>query len=156
MGAGSAVVGVGLNLRPMTDADLPMVAEVEAAAFSHPWSMNVIRGCIKMRYDAWVAELEGVIRGHLFIQCVLDEAHLLNVCVHPTLQGQGFGRQLVAHAEARCEQLGASRIILEVRPSNKPARRLYRDAGFERIGVRPGYYPGQGGREDAWVLSKYL
>jgi ribosomal-protein-alanine N-acetyltransferase len=43
-------------------------------------------------------------------------------------------------------------MMLEVRPSNTPAQRLYRRYGFERIGVRRGYYPSHGGREDALVM----
>lgn len=97
-----------------------------------------------------------MIRGHVVIQCIMDEAHLLNVCVHPTMQNQGLGRRLVEFAVQRCTEVGIARIILEVRPSNKPARRLYKDSGFERIGVRKGYYPAPEGREDAWVLAKYL
>jgi ribosomal-protein-alanine N-acetyltransferase len=43
-------------------------------------------------------------------------------------------------------------LLLEVRPTNEPALRLYQRYGFERIGVRPGYYPALGGREDAVVM----
>ena len=42
--------------------------------------------------------------------------------------------------------------MLEVRPSNVDARRLYARYGFEKIGVRRDYYPAVGGREDADVL----
>jgi ribosomal-protein-alanine N-acetyltransferase len=43
-------------------------------------------------------------------------------------------------------------MLLEVRPSNEAAIRLYQRYGFERIGVRRGYYPTEGGREDAIVM----
>ena len=43
-------------------------------------------------------------------------------------------------------------MLLEVRPSNAAALRLYERYGFERIGVRRGYYPAHGGREDAIVM----
>jgi ribosomal-protein-alanine N-acetyltransferase len=42
--------------------------------------------------------------------------------------------------------------MLEVRPSNEAALRLYQRYGFLRIGTRPGYYPAVGGREDAVVM----
>ena len=46
---------------------------------------------------------------------------------------------------------------LEVRQSNAPAQRLYRQAGFEDIGLRRGYYPaGVHGREDALVMRLNL
>jgi [ribosomal protein S18]-alanine N-acetyltransferase len=43
-------------------------------------------------------------------------------------------------------------MLLEVRPTNEAALRLYQRYGFERIGVRRGYYPAHGGREDAIVM----
>jgi ribosomal-protein-alanine N-acetyltransferase len=47
---------------------------------------------------------------------------------------------------------GARTMLLEVRPSNRPAQQLYERYGFERIGIRRGYYPAHGGREDALVM----
>ena len=47
---------------------------------------------------------------------------------------------------------GARTLLLEVRPSNPAAMRLYQRYGFERIGMRRGYYPAREGREDAIVM----
>ena len=47
-------------------------------------------------------------------------------------------------------------MLLEVRPSNGPALALYRNYGFAEIGRRKGYYPADGGREDALVLRREL
>ena len=51
---------------------------------------------------------------------------------------------------------GAHVLLLEVRPSNHAARRLYAEHGFEQIGTRRGYYPARDGREDALLLSHAL
>ena len=40
-----------------------------------------------------------------------------------------------------------------MRPSNVAARALYGRSGFAEIGVRPGYYPATGGREDAVIME---
>jgi ribosomal protein S18 acetylase RimI-like enzyme len=46
-------------------------------------------------------------------------------------------------------------MLLEVRPSNPVALRLYRGVGFEQVGLRKRYYPaGQQTREDAIVMFK--
>ena len=50
----------------------------------------------------------------------------------------------------------ASRILLEVRPSNVAGRGLYADAGFSEIATRRDYYPARDGREDAIVLELEL
>ena len=47
-------------------------------------------------------------------------------------------------------------IFLEVRPSNTAAIALYNGLGFNEIGIRKDYYPGQDGREDALMLAKEL
>ena len=58
---------------------------------------------------------------------------------------------------AQCTRdYGARSLLLEVRPSNAAAIRLYQRYGFERIGMRPGYYPAVGGREDALVMRVAL
>ena len=51
--------------------------------------------------------------------------------------------------------LGIERVLLEVRPSNRAALRLYQRNGFDEIGMRKGYYPdSEGQREDALVLAR--
>jgi ribosomal protein S18 acetylase RimI-like enzyme len=48
-------------------------------------------------------------------------------------------------------------MLLEVRPSNTSALRLYERMGFLRVGLRRRYYPAQGGtREDAIVMTRPL
>lgn len=141
----------------MQARDVAAVSALEAAAYSHPWSEKIIEGCLRVGFDAWVGEVNGLVMTHCIVQNVVGEAHLLNLCVHPTLQGRGLGKRLLGHALNRCEALDCFRVILEVRPSNKPAYKLYKRAGFHRIGVREGYYPTEAGpREDAWVLAKDL
>jgi ribosomal-protein-alanine N-acetyltransferase len=85
-----------------------------------------------------------------------DEAHLLNLCVRPTLQRRGLGADLLDWLLDRARAGGAREIFLEVRPSNIPAARLYARAGFRRIGLRRNYYRADNGREDAVVLAKEL
>jgi ribosomal-protein-alanine N-acetyltransferase len=55
-----------------------------------------------------------------------------------------------------CRELGMQRMLLEVRASNLPALHLYRSEGFTEDGVRKGYYPASGGREDAILMSRFL
>jgi ribosomal-protein-alanine N-acetyltransferase len=50
--------------------------------------------------------------------------------------------------------LELAQIILEVRPSNMPAIKLYEAFGFERLAVRKGYY--RNPSEDCLVMRKVL
>ncbi|OEY66673.1 ribosomal protein S18-alanine N-acetyltransferase [Marinobacter sp. X15-166B] len=144
------------SIQPLTEQDLPAMLTVERQAHSHPWSEGIFRDCLRSGYRfAGIADHRGL-RAFCVVTNQFDEAHLVNICVSPECQGQGLGRQLLAYLIKRAKNDGMERLLLEVRRSNKKALRLYRSAGFERIGVRRGYYPSAQGREDAVVLSLFL
>ena len=85
------------------------------------------------------------------------EAHVLNICIRPELQGQGLGRTLMESLIDAARRMGAEMLLLEVRPSNKSAVQLYHSTGFNEVGVRKDYYPdAKHGREDALVMGLVL
>jgi ribosomal-protein-alanine N-acetyltransferase len=86
----------------------------------------------------------------------LDEAHLLNLSIARAAQRRGHGRQLLEEVSGVARGHGAQSMFLEVRPTNVAGRELYARAGFRQVGMRRAYYPAQGGREDALVLSRTL
>lgn len=98
----------------------------------------------------WIARTRGddaLPDAFLIAWHVADELHILNVATTPAMRRQGLGTALMTTA---LEYASASRvrlILLEVRRSNRDARRLYRKLGFTAMGVRPGYYADNG--EDA-------
>ena len=94
--------------------------------------------------------------GYAILMIALDEAHLLNLAVASDWQGQGLGRAFLDHMLAIGKAAGVQIVYLEVRPSNHPARQLYRRAGFQQIAIRPAYYPALHGREDALFLGLTL
>jgi ribosomal-protein-alanine N-acetyltransferase len=53
---------------------------------------------------------------------------------------QGIADQLLQALLDQAQTLAASRILLEVRESNMPARRLYEKHGFREVGRRRRYY----------------
>jgi [ribosomal protein S18]-alanine N-acetyltransferase len=78
---------------------------------------------------------------------------VLNVCIGPAHRGLGLGRLLMRRLIDIARWNGATRVFLEVRPSNPVAHSLYRSMGFDEIGRRPKYYPAKDGREDAIVMA---
>ena len=101
----------------------------------------------------WVLEVSGGIVGHGILSVGAGEAHLLNVCVNPYFQGNGYGRVLVEHMVSQARSQAAISMFLEVRASNQVAYQLYEKLGFNEVGVRENYYPAFVGREDALVLA---
>lgn len=142
------------RIRPMRHRDVIDVAGIEARAYDYPWSEGIFRDCLLAGYPSRVVEQERDILGYSVMSIAAGEAHLLNICIDPDCQGQGRGRALLAYMLELAQREGAARVFLEVRPSNRPALALYRDTGFEVIGLRRGYYRAPGGTEDAMVLVR--
>lgn len=144
------------TIRPMTVADLALVTEIESRAYSHPWELGVFRDCLRAGYYAQVLTQDRLIRGYSIVSVAAGEAHLLNLCIDPLAHRRGYGRLLLDHLLDVVRRTNAGVLFLEVRPSNRAAITLYRTYGFERIGVRKGYYPALSGREDAHVYAHWL
>ena len=153
----SAVLkGEQLCVRPMREADLDAVLAIERAAYSFPWSLGIFRDCLRAGYCCWVLEHAQVLRAYGIMQVGSGESHILNICVHVRYRRQGFGRTLLEHLLEVAAAHRAETALLEVRPTNAAALRLYEQMGFNEVGVRRGYYPGHGGREDALILARDL
>jgi [ribosomal protein S18]-alanine N-acetyltransferase len=144
------------RMRAMQEADLEAVAEIEAAAYEYPWNLGIFRDCLRAGYGCWVLDCEHEVVGYGVLSAAAGEAHVLNVCVHPAMRGQGHGRQLMRRLMDVARWHQATRMFLEVRPSNPQAIALYVSLGFSQIGRRPNYYPAAGGREDALVMAREL
>ena len=91
-----------------------------------------------------------------FLSITLDEAHILNVSVEPSLQGNGLGSQMLDHLIDDARGKGARQMFLEVRESNPAAIQMYINQGFNEVGRRRHYYPTVTGREDALVFGLQL
>lgn len=150
--------GAALSMARMQAADIEDVVRVEQDAYPFPWTRGNFLDSLASRYDAWVArEPDGRLAGYFLLMPAVDDVHLLNITVRPDLQGQGIGRRLLDLVCLRGRDLGASSVLLEVRPSNLHAYGVYRHAGFREIGRRKHYYPAGGqSREDAIVMRLLL
>jgi ribosomal-protein-alanine N-acetyltransferase len=141
------------SFEPMRLDDLDEVAAVESDIYPFPWTRGNFQDSLRAGYIAWV--LRSAAReliAYSIVMLAVDEAHLLNLSVTRAFQRYGYGWRMLDWMAQRARDHGARTMLLEVRPSNTPAQRLYARYGFERIGIRRGYYPSQGGREDALVM----
>jgi len=140
----------------MRSEDLDSVMAVEQAAYEHPWTHGIFQDCLTAGYCCWLS-LEGeAIAGYGVMSVAVQEAHILNLCVHPQRQRQGLGRWMLGRLLTLAKEHQAETAFLEVRVSNRGALNLYRSLGFNEIGVRKNYYPAGRGREDALMLALEL
>ena len=145
-----------IGLRPMVDTDLWAVVEIERDAYSFPWSEGIFRDCLRVGYCCWVLEYLRVVEGYGIMSVGVGESHVLNLCIRPRVHGRGLGRRLLSHLMTLAREHHAHTIMLEARPSNPGAIRLYQGMGFNEVGVRRAYYPSDTGREDALILAMEL
>ncbi len=86
---------------------------------------------------------------------VADEFELLFLGVLAEHRRRGCGAQLLNWQLAQAKNHSAARCYLEVAEGNRGARALYQNAGFQRVGVRLGYYRDSSGlQHDALLLCK--
>ena len=134
-----------------------LVAAIEARAYPYPWSASIFGDCLRAGYAGYVfTDSAGIVFGYGLVSVAVGEAHLLNLCIEPELQGGGYGQRMLTFLLERSTELGAARMYLEVRPSNYAAQHLYHRNGFNEIGLRKNYYRADEGREDAIVFAKEL
>ncbi len=142
--------------RTMSEADLVHVLEIEEAVYDFPWSIVIFRDCLGGDDHCLLMEQGGVIIGYGIMSVVAGEAHILNLCIKPDLQSQGWGQKLLRYLMEFACYCDAGVIFLEVRSSNWRALRVYEKLGFHEVGGRRDYYRARIGREDALILAKQL
>ena len=145
-----------VDLRPMHEFDIPVIAAIEKAAYQFPWSEGIFRDCLRVGYVCRVIDVAGDVGGYGIMSVGAGEAHILNVCIREEYRSRGFARKVLQYLLERARTEGMSEAFLEVRPSNVAAARLYHSMGFEQVGIRRGYYQATVGREDAAVLRRVL
>ena len=95
-------------------------------------------------------EPRGELVGWLAASGIYETAELEFLLVHPTHRGRGVAIRLMEHWLRWAKSEGALEAVLEVRPSNTAAIRLYSRCGLVERGSRQRYY--QHPPEDALLM----
>ena len=146
------------RITPAYESDLPRLWTIEQESFHNPWSNDMLQQEITkpqarfrvLREATETSPEAAPALGFCLSWVVLDELHIHQVAVTPSLRRQGLGRLLLQDALHIAQQEQVVRLYLEVRASNQAALGLYQSFHFETVGVRRKYY--QEPVEDAVVL----
>ena len=132
--------------------DLEQVLSIEQANFSVPWTENGFFSFL-LREDAHflIAEENSQILGYCGAVLAPPESDITNICVAEDSRRRGIAEELFLTLQADLLSRGISTIHLEVRQSNRAARRLYNKLGFIQDGLRLHYY--EAPVEDAVLMS---
>jgi len=146
----------GISIDSMSYGDLQEVIEIENRSFPSPWSRDLfVRELNNRESTLFVARerIKGMARlyGYICFWVVVDEAHILNLAIHPSFRRLNAASFLLSHALVYCKERGVQQVFLEVRRSNWPAQALYGKFGFVIDTIRKGYYNDT--REDALVMA---
>lgn len=145
-----------LAFTDLDQASVEAIMPIEQACHSHPWNEKLMRSCIGGRYFGAVAKLNDKIIGFYIADNVVGDSTLMDICVAPEHQGNGYGKALLNQYLNHAKKLDCLTLFLEVRSSNISAQMLYINHGYIETGRRTGYYPKAIGYEDAIIMRKDL
>ena len=147
------------ELRPAGAGEAERLAALHRQAFgARAWDAQSFARLLKQEgVEALTAFVRGELCGMVLYRQAADEGEILTIAVMPAMRRRGIGGRLLASAMTTMMMQGASRLFLEVAADNAAALALYEQAGFERLGMRPGYYAGADGPgRDAVLMVRYL
>lgn len=141
--------------RSMKKQDAWEVAFLEQLSFQDAWTCNsILETYHQSQSFITVVEEEGKIIGYCIVYFVLDEGEIARIAVHPKMQHQGVGRGLLDYTCEIGAKKGIRCLMLDVRESNKTARKFYEQYGFKKDGVRKNFY--EKPTENAILMSRQL
>ena len=147
--AGAGVGGVAI--RPLQLRDLSTIEEIERTSYPTPWSRSMFAGELAKPSSICLGAFDGErLIGYLIVSRYVDAWHVMNVAVAVDRRRRGIASDLLGALFERTREDGRRGYTLEVRVSNAGAISLYERIGFERRGVRRGYYIDN--REDALIM----
>jgi ribosomal-protein-alanine N-acetyltransferase len=129
-----------LAIRSATLTDLPAILTLEqqAASAAH-WPAEEYEKLVKTGV-VLAAERADKLYGFVCAKAVAGEWEIENVVVATEVLRQGIADRLMRALIEQAEKGAASSILMEVRESNRPARRLYEKHAFREVGRRRNYY----------------
>jgi ribosomal protein S18 acetylase RimI-like enzyme len=136
--------GAAVEIRRASLVDLDDLDAIEGRSFDRDRfpRRNLRRLMASRRSIGLIARSAGAPAGYAMLLSRAGSRimRLYSVAVDPSWRGCGIGMALLSAAAEAARSLGADRLRLELRPSNRVALRLYERAGFTFLGRKPGYY----------------
>ena len=115
-----------------TEPDWPRVVAIDGQAFSGFWGMSELGLDEAYRANRSAALLTISDAGYAIVGTHWGVAYLHRIAVRPDMEGRGLGRALLSACVGWGAANGGRVMILNVRPDNTRAIRLYERGGFVR------------------------
>ena len=124
------------TIRPIREADVKQIHEIEKACFAMPWSEESILHDVKENVVArWLVldDGNGGVLAYAGMWFVLDEAHVCNVAVRPDCRGKGYGKALFRRLAAVAVERGCGRMEWWCLDWNTPSIGFYKALGAQAM-----------------------
>ncbi len=142
-------------INSMAKSHIAEIARIERECFSLPWSESSLEQELENENAHFLTALfGGEVVGYIGVIEICGEADITNVAVDTRYRRFGIGEKLLESAEIGAIERKCESITLEVRTSNKAAISLYEKSGYERVGIRKGFY--EKPTEDALLMTKFF
>ncbi|MDY0132911.1 MAG: ribosomal protein S18-alanine N-acetyltransferase [Desulforegulaceae bacterium] len=131
------------SIEKVLDDDLEVLQKEEINHFENPWSLQSYKEeLIHPGSRIKKAVFKSRICGFAVSRLILEEMHILKICILKEFQRKNIGSALL---DSLIEELKTqiTQVLLEVRENNSTALSFYKKNGFKVVGKRKNYY-GQG------------
>ena len=117
-------------------SDYKTLVQIERSTFKDPISLNELKS-FEMNESHVIWKIEKIkIIGFVCFFHVRDEIEIIRICIIKSHQRKNYGSILINEIK----KLNIKKIFLEVSIENVNAINFYLKNGFQKIGVRKGYY----------------
>ncbi len=141
----------------MRRADIDAVVRIETESFPTPWHHgHFLHELDHNPYSVnRVLRCGGAVVGYASVWILDAELQVNKIAIDPAHRRKGYGRRLMRRLLTLAAEMRCRRVSLEVRPTNREARKLYLKLGFVEAGRRADYYgPGEPAILMRWVLPE--
>ncbi len=130
------------EIRVLSQELCKSASKLEKSCLSTAWSEEQLKEIIDKDNYKYVVALENEdVHGVGGAICSSpDSAEIFTVAVLKSQRGKGTGKRIVSALIEFCASKNAESIFLEVEEENVPAISLYSRMGFEKVGIRKGFY----------------
>lgn len=145
------------HIRQITEPT-PRLTQIHALGFDYGWNdsmfLESLQNTSHICLGAWSGD---TLQAFVISAKIGDEAEIQTLATDPAARRQGHARALMQQLIKTLRDSGTTRLFLEVAVDNTAAVALYRDLGFDSVGLRKAYYSRKSGPPlDAHILSLAL
>ena len=130
-----------IHISSCKKSDYKTLLQIEKSMFKNSVSVDGLKS-FQMNASQVIWKIQKIkIIGFVYFFHVKDEIEIIRICIIKSQQNKNYGSLLIDEIK----KLKIKKIFLEVSTENINAINFYLKNGFQRIGIRKGYYANQKG-----------